>query len=740
MASNTPTSAKCGICSEFYTDPRMLQCLHSFCVKCVKKLLEEQGSETSIKCPTCEKTASLPDGGVDALPEDLHKIRLASVSQYEVKLQGVEETACDRCIETSNGPAVSFCVNCCEFLCKVCSKDHKTWRKTLNHELQPVGASKLKSQSTNSASASLLSSIPEEPKKCLLHSDESLKFYCETCSVLICRDCIVLEHSGHSYNRIDKVAEREKSDLIVSLESADGAKSKLDDAIAKGGKVMQQIQAKQKSVEEDIENAFKALIETLRKRKEILLAKAAEISLGKQTALTIQGEEFKTLRDEIAETCELITQATQVYTPAEMLSVKAVMADKLQHLVKQFQEVKLEPCRSEVMPNRLDATELVEKIESFGCVAGGSFPGEAKIDLHKPRLIAEKEKRITISTFDEKGKPFRYGGEKVEVTLSLLGSKEPPIKGNVVDSNEGTYVATFTPSACGEHELSITIENQAVKESPFVLNVRKERSYSSISSAQRVLQTSTYPFSVAVDDNGHVYVAAYNGHCIDVFNQHAGTKLCTFGSNGSGDGQFSLPSDIAVRGNMLYIVDQSNHRVQKLTTSGQFISKFGAYGSGNGQLHTPHGICFDQNGRIFVSEYNSNRVSVFESDGSFAYHITDNLNNPWGLTFDPSGNLHVCNNSSNYVSIFTPEGKYISQYSSQVTNPAGIAIDEEGYTFIAEYYNSNTSYHYSRFSVLGPDHQLIRHVQNFNYATGITIDKEGFIYVCSGSSNQEYKY
>ena len=369
MASNAQISDKCGLCSEFYTDPRMFQCLHSFCVKCVKKLLEEQGSETNLKCPTCKKTVSLPNGGVDALPEDLHKIRLASVSQYEVKLQGIEETACDRCIETSNGPAVSFCVNSCEFLCKVCSKDHKTWRKTLNHELQPMGALKSESQSTNSASlpsASLLSSIPEQPKKCHVHPGKSLKYYCDTCSVLICRDCIIFEHSGHLCHRIDKVAEREKTALITSLESADGAKSKLDDAIAKGGKVMQQIQAKQKSVEDDIENAFKALIEALHKRKKVMLAKAAEISLGKQTALMIQGEEFIALRDEIAETCDVITQATQVYTPAEMLSVKAVMADKLQLLVKQFQGVNLEPCRSEVMPNSLDTTELLEKIESFG--------------------------------------------------------------------------------------------------------------------------------------------------------------------------------------------------------------------------------------------------------------------------------------------------------------------------------------------------------------------------------------
>ena len=135
-------------------------------------------------------------------------------------------------------------------------------------------------------------------------------------------------------------------------------------------------------------------------------------------------------------------------------------------------------------------------------------------------------------------------------------------------------------------------------------------------------------------------------------------------------------------------------------------------------------------------------MSVFEPDGAFAYHITTgNLSNPWGLTFDPSGSLHVSNYGSSLVSVFSPNGVYITNYNSQVTHPAGIAIDEEGNSFIAEHYSTNASYNnYSRFSVLNPDHQLIRHIQNFQYASGITFDKEGFIYVCSASTNQVYKY
>ena len=203
----------------------------------------------------------------------------------------------------------------------------------------------------------------------------------------------------------------------------------MDDAIAKGGKIMQQIQAKQKSVEDDIESAFEALFEALQKRKKALLAKATEISLGKQTALTMQGEEFKTLRNDLSETCEIISAATHSYTPTEMLSAKKTMANKLQELVKQYKMISLEPCRSDMIPSVLDTSELVEKITTFGIVAGGSCPVEAKTDFLVPKAIVDKEKKISITAYDVKGNPFTNGGERVEILLSLMGSSDPPVKG-----------------------------------------------------------------------------------------------------------------------------------------------------------------------------------------------------------------------------------------------------------------------------------------------------------------------
>ena len=61
------------------------------------------------------------------------------------------------------------------------------------------------------------------------------------------------------------------------------------------------------------------------------------------------------------------------------------------------------------------------------------------------------------------------------------------------------------------------------------------------------------------------------------------------------------------------------------------------------------------------SECGNNRISVFETNGTFLHHITgnnangSNLNGPWGLAFDQSGNLHIVHTNTSMIKVFTPE-------------------------------------------------------------------------------------
>ena len=188
---------------------------------------------------------------------------------------------------------------------------------------------------------------------------------------------------------------------------------------------------------------------------------------------------------------------------------------------------------------------------------------------------------------------------------------------------------------------------------------------------------------------------------------------------------------------MLYVTDGGNHRIQKLTLTGEHVLTFGSNGSGESQFKLPRGICFDLEGKIYVSEGENNRVSVFQSDWTFDHFITEKLKNPWGITFDNSGNLIVANNGSNTFEVFSSEGKHIGSYGSgQLNNASGVAVDPEGYIFVSEHNGAS-----SRLRVFDAAYQVQEStIKGFNYLAGIKFNKDGSIFVADRNGGKVQKF
>ena len=53
-----------------------------------------------------------------------------------------------------------------------------------------------------------------------------------------------------------------------------------------------------------------------------------------------------------------------------------------------------------------------------------------------------------------------------------------------------------------------------------------------------------------------------------------GQQKRTIGSLGRGDGQFISPHGLFIKGDVTYVADFGNHRIQKLATGGQFLQTF----------------------------------------------------------------------------------------------------------------------------------------------------------------------
>ena len=89
------------------------------------------------------------------------------------------------------------------------------------------------------------------------------------------------------------------------------------------------------------------------------------------------------------------------------------------------------------------------------------------------------------------------------------------------------------------------------------------------------------------------------------------TSSCLNGISGTGDGQFTFPTGVAVDGSgNIYVSDPFDDRVQIFNSAGEFQSKFGSSGSGDGQFNFPLDIAIDTT-RIYVADTMNNRVQVF---------------------------------------------------------------------------------------------------------------------------------
>ena len=330
------------------------------------------------------------------------------------------------------------------------------------------------------------------------------------------------------------------------------------------------------------------------------------------------------------------------------------------------------------------------------------------------------------------GEGYPLGGVQVKGEMRSKVHSGAVVYGEVEDHRDGTYTITLTPQTVGPHQLVITMDGHHVQNSPHDLDVNL-----TLCNAQQVIRCNL-PLCVVIHDSGHIYVGS-NTSSIYVFDQ-SGQLMNTIGRDGNGDGQFSKPYGISIKGDVLYAADYGNHRVQKLTSRGEFLHKFGQKGSGQGQFNGPTTVIVDSNNRVIVADSGSNRIQIFNDVGGWLLTIDGKCSGdhcfqyPYGLAIDPQGSIHVAAFGSNTIKVFTKEGVYVRTYGDP-KGPIGIAIDGEGYSIVSETGINNC------LSIFDPQGNTIHTVGNLNHPRGTALDpRGGGVYVVNYNAATVLKY
>jgi hypothetical protein len=85
------------------------------------------------------------------------------------------------------------------------------------------------------------------------------------------------------------------------------------------------------------------------------------------------------------------------------------------------------------------------------------------------------------------------------------------------------------------------------------------------------------------------------------------------------DGMFRQPTDVAwdSKGNTYISDGYVNSRIAKYDRNGDWVKSWGTRGSGPGQFNLPHAIVVDRNDHVYVGDRSNRRVQVFDADGTF---------------------------------------------------------------------------------------------------------------------------
>ncbi|MEM7480577.1 MAG: 6-bladed beta-propeller [Acidobacteriota bacterium] len=216
------------------------------------------------------------------------------------------------------------------------------------------------------------------------------------------------------------------------------------------------------------------------------------------------------------------------------------------------------------------------------------------------------------------------------------------------------------------------------------------------------------PRGVAIDGEGKLLVVDAGNHRIQktevgtaTFLERPGESLSAFGRRGSADGEFEMPTGVAVTADgEILVVDTGNHRVQRFDASGQFLSSFGTEGDGDGEFRHPTYVAIDSAGHLYVSDTGNHRLQRFDAEGVYLGQIgkvgrePGHFAEPKGLAVDGEGNLWVVDRRNHRVQKFDPQGRFVGAVGQQgggngdFNFPEDLAIDSRGRIYVTDGMNS----------------------------------------------------
>jgi len=305
---------ECSICKDELKDPRLLPCVHSFCLKCLKQYCRDKLPGDDAPCPECRREFRIPKVGVAGLTVRTHDKEPDSSALCE---------ACSSEQRDRPIPATVCCVDCSQKLCEKCSQPHLRM-KGGPHDVKP------------------LDEVPSKDQRgghyCDKHK-EQVKIYCSDCQINVCSMCCLESHKAHAFERIDVVVqefERSIDDKIKQvtsrIDSFHGVAAQL---VTESSSLLDSTQEAESEIRKRGDELKQSLIRSTDRQVSDLLDKLQTLRSTAEKEVKAQADAVQLALTELESFRTSSLELTSKGSPSDITQAKSDVCDRANELLQE---------------------------------------------------------------------------------------------------------------------------------------------------------------------------------------------------------------------------------------------------------------------------------------------------------------------------------------------------------------------------------------------------------------------
>ncbi|KAL5474797.1 hypothetical protein EMCRGX_G026807 [Ephydatia muelleri] len=558
--------------------------------------------------------------------------------------------------------------------------------------------------------------------------DIQQRLYCYDCNRLVCSECTLVTHRGHSYEFVREAAPKFRRDMEVDRAAM---ASTIETVQTTGDQLNQRKhemleQAQQAKVK--LHQSFDEMQRILDARREALVQAVDELTEYHVTVLN----------DKVA-----ATRAS-----AETLHQLLGLVGKL--AAASDEEFASSYCHIRSLLRAKQENTVVFNVEPGGVIVDITCVEDIR------RLTQTGAKVLCPSLLAQNLGIVEFGKTTPIVVhhVALVGNRPTAIKANLISLTDqvmmpakamrrrnGTgYEIMCNPRTRGRHQLAIEVAGNPIDGSPFPIFVTMP--FAMLGKPVRAMKALMRPTTVAFDRAGHVIVSEREINRVSVRDKK-GLKLTEFRGH-----TFMHPWGVAMDNeDCVYVSEYLAHRVTKFDSNGKFLKVAGKQGSGNLEFYYPKGIHCIQN-KLYICDGKNDRIQVLDKELQFLEMLNHNIiKSPIDIAASPSdGCLFVVSstpgvhvfNLADHTYLYSVEHKGVTHLSGVCYSPVQSALyvcdvspaGPDVHVFQCDGRHGNTC------TYIGSVNRKGGGSGSLGTPTGIGLDEDCYVYVCDSEQDR----